>query len=393
MIQKTLILFLFKGVGAAASLILGMIISKYYGLEVLGEYGLLLSYILIFSIIATWGSNIYVIEYQQKKIDKKYFYFNFLFSLSVSLVSLFFFYKEFNLFYIGGIVFINSFLMLKSSYFMVNGFQYYNAFLDDFLKYIIPIIILILGSKYYNFFELFFISQSVLFILGLLFFYKLIKLNEYNKLDIFKWNDKLKYGVLPTISALLVLLNAQFDRIILSYTVSKEMLGIYYAAQTVMALVTYVTISVMMVITPSLISLYKEKNFSKLTKLSKKYSSLLFLISFLIFVSTIFFGKLFLGLYNINNIEGYKALLILLSGVTVSQLFGFGMTIYAYTEYKKKLIFYQLLVFLISSVLCLLFSSLYGILGAAFATASGLILIKFLIWLDFRNEGIKLGVI
>lgn len=390
--QKVLILFLFKGVGAIASLVLGMLISKYYGLDVLGQYGLFLSYILIFSTVATWGGNIYVIENQEEKIDINYFLFNTVFAFIVSLVSVVFFYNKFNIFYIGGVVFVYSFLIYKSSVFMINGLQYYNALLDDLLKHFIPIIILFFCAGYFDFFEIFFLAQVVLFLISIFLFFRLIVFGTY-ELSFYSWKDSFFYGVLPTVSALLILLNAQFDRIILSYTVSKEMLGVYYAAQSVMALVTYITVSVMMIITPTLIKLYKEESYLELRKLSIKYSTLLFFISFIILFFTFLFGKYFLKLYGISSIEGYNALLVLLSGMAISQLFGFGMTIYAYTTHKKRLITYQLFVFVLASGLCLIFSKLYGIVGAAFTTAFGFILIKVLVWLDFRKKGIQLGVI
>ena len=390
--QKAFILFLFKGVGAIASLVLGMLISKYYGLDVLGQYGLFLSYILIFSTVATWGGGIYVIENQEEKININNFLFNTVFAFIVGLISVLFFYVKFNLFYVGGIVFIYSFLMYKSSVFMINGLQYYNALVDDLLKYFIPVIILLFYAGYFNFFEIFFLAQVVLFLISIFLFFRLISFNIC-EISFYNWKDSFCYGILPTVSALLILLNAQFDRIILSYTVSKEMLGVYFAAQTVMALVTYITVSVMMVITPTLIKLYKEKSYLELKMLSRKYSILLFLLSFSILFFAIFFGKYFLKLYGINSIEGYNTLLVLLSGVATSQLFGFGMTIYAYTVHKKRLIIYQLFVFILASVLCLIFSKLYGIVGAAFSTAFGFILIKVLVWLDFRKKGIQVGVI
>lgn len=391
--KKTFILFFLKGIGAVASLILGMLVSKYFGLEILGQYGLLISYILIFSIIATWGVNIYIIESQIKSLNINQFLFNLLFSIFVSLVSCVFFYNKFNIFYMGGAVFIASFLVCKSSFFMINGFQYYNSLLDDFFKYLFPILFLIIFYGYLNFFEIYFFSQLLLFLVSVFLFAKLIGLSKINSVNISNWKSSLFYGFFPTISALLVLLNAQFDRVILSYTVSKEMLGIYYAAQTIMALVTYMTVSVMMVITPRLIKLYRENNFLELREFSKKYSKLLVLMSTFIFIITVLFGRFLLNLYGINSDEGYKSLLILLLGVTISQFFGFGMTVYTYTQHKKRLIIYQLFVFILASVMCLFLSKLYGIIGAAFTTAFGLILIKVLIWFDFKKKGIQLGVV
>ncbi|MGJ8758467.1 lipopolysaccharide biosynthesis protein [Acinetobacter sp. HC8-3S] len=167
-------------------------------------------------------------------------------------------------------------------------------------------------------------------------------------------SEYVKYGWIPTFSALLILLNAQFDRIILSSVVDNKALGYYTISQSFTALITYISISVMVVITPKLIKLYQEKEFSELYLLSRKYSILLFSISSIILVLTVLFGDFFFALYGVKSQEGYFSLLILLFGVALSQIFGFGMTIAAYTEDKSKLLFFQVMVLLLFQSLVIL---------------------------------------
>ena len=391
--KKTIILFFFKGIGALTSLLLGMLISKNYGVDVLGNYALALSYILIFSIIATWGANFYVIEYKKNIIDIRFFLFWVFFSTIISIISALFFYYKFDFFYLGIVVFIYSFLIYKSSYFMVEGYQYYNALVDDFFKYVLPILLLIFFSSKMDFFELFFLSQVLLFVIGFSIFFKVTKIKSRFSETSLVWRESFLYGFMPTISALLVLLNAQFDRVILSLIVSDEMLGIYYTAQMVMSLVTYMAVSVMMVITPNIIKLYEDKSLLELKRICKRYSIFLTLISLSVLLFFSIFGNLFFKLYNITSSEGYSVLLILLCGITISQVFGFGMTIYSYSNCKKRLIIYQFFTFFLTTLLCFILSKFYGIVGAALATAFGLVLIKVLIWFDFRKKGIQLGII
>ena len=206
-------------------------------------------------------------------------------------------------------------------------------------------------------------------------------------------SEYVKYGWIPTFSALLILLNAQFDRVILSGVVDNKALGYYTISQSFTALITYISISVMVVITPKLVKLYQEKRFSELYLLSRKYSILLFSISTVILVLTVLFGDLFFSLYGVKSQEGYFSLLILLFGVAFSQIFGFGLTIAAYTEDKSKLLFFQVIVFIVISISCYFMSVNWGILGAAISTATGYILMKFILWLYYKRKNINVGLI
>lgn len=392
--QKTFFLFIFKGIGALSSMILGMIISRFYGVDIFGDYGILLSYVTIFSLFATWGLNIYIIEHRVMKISGDLLKFWLLISFFSSIIASLLFYIKFNNFYLGITVLVLSILAIQGAFLMLLNKQYYNSLLNDFLKYIVPIIFVYFGYYFFNeesFFNIYLISQIFLLIICL---FSFIKLVNYEKKSInIRLNDLLFYGGIPTASALLLLLNAQFDRLILSQIVSKEMIGVYFAAQSLMALISYATISVMMVITPQLVKLYKEKDFLNLSKLSRKYCILLISFSAFVLLLSVFFSNIYFNFYGIKSIEGYYCILILLSGVTLSQFFGFGMTISIYTEYKKKLLYYQLFVFIISSILCFLLSKEYGIIGASISTSLGIVLIKFLIWLDYKKRNIKVGII
>lgn len=392
--RKAFFLFIFKAVGALSSLILGMIISRLYGVDVFGDYGVLLSYVAIFSLFATWGLNIYIIEYRVMKISGDLLKFWFIFSLFFSIIASLLFYIKFNNFYLGIIVLLLSLLAIKGSFLMLLNKQYYNALLDDFLKYILPIFFVYLGYYFFNeksFFNIYLISQIFLLIICILFFIKLISCE--NKSINIKLNDFLIYGGVPTGSALLLLLNAQFDRLILSHIVSKEMVGVYFAAQSLMALISYATISVMMVITPQLVKFYKERQYSNLHQLSRKYCILLIFFSFSVLLLSVFFSDMYFNFYGIDSVEGYYSLIILLSGITISQFFGFGMTISIYTDHKKKLLYYQVIIFFITSILCFILSKNYGIIGASISTSIGIVLIKFFVWLDYRKRNIRIGII
>jgi len=392
--KKSIFLFGLKIIGAILSLVLGMVISRIYGVEIFGLFGLILTWSNIFSIIGCWGGNVKIIEKRYKIIPQEQILFFIFGAFLATLIGCIFFDYKYNLWYVGLIVFPLSFFIFKSSILMLHNRQYANSVIDDFLKYFLPLIFVLFFYFFFNYNEFFLVYISsifFLFISSLFIVFSSFKLyKDEKKESLFSY---VKYGWVPTCSALLILLNAQFDRIILSNIVSDKSLGYYTIAQSFTALITYISVSVMVVITPNLVKFYQEKEFIALHHLSRKYSLFLFAVSAVIFILTVVFGKLFFSLYGVTSQDGYLSLLILLFGVVLSQIFGFGMTIAAYTEDKSKLLSFQIIVFLTISICCYFMSVKWGILGAAISTASGYILMKFILWLYYKRKSINVGLI
>lgn len=392
--KKSIFLFGLKVIGAILSLVLGMVISRVYGVEIFGLFGLILTWSNIFSIIGCWGGNVKIIEKRYKSIPQEQILFFIFGAFLATLIGCIFFDYKYNLWYVGLIVFPLSFLIFKSSFLMLHNKQYANSVIDDFLKYFLPLIFVLFFYFLFNcneFFLVYIASIFFLFISSLFIVFSSFKLHKDEKKE--SLFSCVKYGWVPTCSALLILLNAQFDRIILSNIVSDKSLGYYTIAQSFTALITYISVSVMVVITPNLVKFYQAKEFIALHHLSRKYSLFLFAISAVIFILTVMFGKLFFSLYGVTSQDGYLSLLILLFGVVLSQIFGFGMTIAAYTEDKSKLLSFQIIVFLTISICCYFMSVKWGILGAAISTASGYILMKFILWLYYKRKSINVGLI
>lgn len=392
--KKSFVLFCLKILGALLSLVLGMVISRTYGVEIFGLFGLILTWSNIFSIIGCWGGNVRIIEYRYDFIPRNQIIFFALSAFLITLSGCLFFEYKYNFWYVGLLVFPLSFFIFKSAVLMLSNRQYVNSLVDDFLKYLFPLIF-VLSSYYFlhykDFFKVYVFSILTLSIFSIFLIYSDFKISrDKRKEDL---GEYIRYGWIPTLSALLILLNAQFDRIILSNMVSSKSLGYYTISQSFTALITYISISVMVVITPKLIELYQEKKNSELHLLSRKYSILLFSISVAILILTAVFGESFFSLYGVESQDGYFSLLILLFGVAFSQIFGFGMTIAAYTEDKSKLLFFQVAVFIIISISCYFMSLRWGILGAAISTAIGYILTKFILWLYYKRKNINVGLI
>lgn len=394
--KKITILFIVKILGAILSLLLGILISRFYGVAVYGEYGVVITSIMIFSLIATWGGNVYIVENSILHINKQMAVKLIMISIIVTFISFLFFYWKYEVVYLGFVIFFFSFLNIKSSILMNNNKQIINSIIDDLLRYLVPIFLILWFHFHkesgYSVYLIYFFSMLFLFLLSLSIIYKVgiksnRKIND-NNIKIFN----IKYGVIPTLSALLILLNSQFDRIILSYTTTKEDVGIYLMAYNFVSLVLYFSTSVMLVITPKIIKLYQDGEYDNLNLLCKKCSLLLIIITSCILFSSLFFSDFYFELYNVDRKDGVICLLILLLGVLISNLFGFGITLASYSKYKNRLFMYQIVVLVFYVFSCYILSIHIGIIGAAISTALSLIIIKLLLWNFYRKKGIKVGV-
>lgn len=393
--KKVLFLLLLKAIGAGSSLLLGMAISRYFGVDVLGQYGLVTTYILILSLLANWGNYVHIIEFNQRTIHPQFLGFWVLTSFLITTFAIWLFQFEFGLWYIGFVVFFYSFFYCKSSIFIVNQQQYLNTSIDDGLRYLLPLVFILVFHYFIeniDFFWLYFYAMFILFLFAAFLTKQYVK-ND-SEITVYRYRNLLKYGAIPTLSALFVLLNSQFDRIILSYFVDDKSVGIYVICYSFMALISYFSASVMAVVTPNIVNLYKQQAYIKLYHYTKKYTIFLCLFSFSIVAVSAFVGDFLFYLYGVKNTyEGYVSLLILMLGVSFSQVWGFGMTLASYTENKKVLLKYQSIVFCISALLCVLLAHLYGIIGAAISTSLGVNMIKALVWNYYRKQKIKLGII
>ncbi|MFW6760662.1 hypothetical protein, partial [Acinetobacter pittii] len=89
--KKSIFLFGLKIIGAILSLVLGMVISRFYGVEVFGLFGLILTWSNIFSIIGCWGGNVKIIENRYKIIPQEQILFFIFGAFFATLISCIFF--------------------------------------------------------------------------------------------------------------------------------------------------------------------------------------------------------------------------------------------------------------------------------------------------------------
>lgn len=225
------------------------------------------------------------------------------------------------------------------------------------------------------------ISSSYIFFV-LLF---IIKQKEYRLTKIsINWaslKKMLKFGFVPFLSGIAVLLNNQIDRFFIVETISLDALGQFYLATTFLSIFNLLPANLNSLFLPTAINCYTEKQFHKTFRITKKYFLILLSYSCLSLLLLFFFGEMVVNLIFPEKIDQLKYLFIMLPGIfaiTLSQPFGFLL----YVVLNLKAIFWSNVFSLISYLgilISLVLFSIFTIENVAYGKAiQGVLVFLFL---------------
>jgi O-antigen/teichoic acid export membrane protein len=179
------------------------------------------------------------------------------------------------------------------------------------------------------------------------------------------------------------------DTLMLGYYNDKVDVGIYNVVIRI-ARITIITItSVNLVLAPRISELYSSSEIDKMKQVISKSTKLIFLFTAPIVIVIILANKFVLSIFGEEFIAGGTSLII----ITISQFFnaisGSVGQVMNMTGHHKKLRNFTLISAILNIILNLILIPLYGILGAAIATASSSIILNLISVIFVKN---KLGI-
>ncbi|OGL42966.1 MAG: hypothetical protein A2042_03140 [Candidatus Schekmanbacteria bacterium GWA2_38_11] len=185
-------------------------------------------------------------------------------------------------------------------------------------------------------------------------------------------------------------INAQADIIILGAIKGAEVAGIYAVANRGAGLITFVLIAVNAALAPTIASLYAAGDMRRLQEVITKSARIILLISLPIGLSLILFGQWFLLLFGHGFIKGITALSILSIGQIVNAATGSVGILLVMTGYERDAAICTGVSGVLNVVLNMVLIPIWGIEGAATATASSVIVLNLLlaIW-AYKRLGIN----
>lgn len=410
------IVFAAKGIGAALSVLTVALISRFYGLEVLGLYSLALTIANVGALVSSWGlGTSYLMDYQVGPNGDSG---RPLAMIVISLLSCLAVFplmlvvaKRFNLEEISPIVALFAVLSIfsvKTSFLLAKKKQILNSLLDEIVRPAVPLICVIVGylflsatDKENNLSVSLLASYLLLAVaVGLALKFSLLS-NAWSISNSIlyvrdRWRFLVKNGAAVTGSLVLVLLVAQVDRFLVRDLAGAEILGLYAIAQTATNILTYVGQSIILVATPEIVRCVKLGRFEEIGEICKKYSLFLLIVSGGGIFGALLLGKYYFSLFGVKPEfmeQGVLALVILMVGQGLAAFFGFGITVSTYVARRKFLLGSQILAVVVVIVLCVALVPQWGVVGAAVATSIGSVLVKALLWYRHRCNGLRVGIV
>lgn len=379
----------FRIFGLGISFLIVLLINRFFGIKAFGEYSLIITISQISTLLVAFGiPNTLIKVVGNENYDystaKRLVVKGCKIALLFALIPMLFYcvasgflsnnlFKNSDLYYYFIIVSISLPLLVVHEIFVyffiaTKKFLQFNLFM-----FVIPNVFLI------GFLSLFYCLNKGGFFTFLafalsIFFTVLIEIFE-----IYEWNRKEKVKIQSTkellktaspifFSGFLMYLLNGTGVIILGLIVDEKELGIYNIAHKIANLGLLIIVSISTIITPKIAQLYGEKNFEELKKTVHNATRLISVLTIPLVLMVIIFNQTILSFFNEDAISGSNVLIILVLGVLINAMTGNGDQILNMTNNQNILRNITLVCFITNVIINYVLISLYGIIGAAWAS-------------------------
>jgi O-antigen/teichoic acid export membrane protein len=172
------------------------------------------------------------------------------------------------------------------------------------------------------------------------------------------------------------IINNYADMLILGAFKSNAEVGIYSIVSRSAVLLLFFMLAVSKVMTPRFSTLYANQNLTSLRRLYRRSTLFIFVTTLPLLILLLLYGKSILALFGAEFVPGYGALFILALGQFCAAVFGPQEHLLLMTGRERLAAFIIGAGALVNILLNLLLVPVYGIVGAAIATATGITVMK-----------------
>ena len=382
----------FKIFGTIAIFLIHLIISRYYGVQILGIFNLILALMMVGAILSRIGLNVYVIRIipslennkQQialflKEVIKIVFIGSVitstLFYLFSNTINIYIF-KSFDaseyLFYL--IIIIIPFSLFTTLVEVFRGFheiKKYAFFKNSSQNLIIMILLLIsiLFSLNINPIYILYSSTLITTLLLTIFLFKFLKKQSIPLIIKDRYKDKiLIYSYPMFLTSSMMFLITYTDIFMISYFISESDVGFYSAALKIASVVTFILASLNGYIAPQISSAYAKGEFSKIKKIYRYSLKIILFVSIPIFLLIILLPNQLMSIFGSNFYQYGNVLLILGIASLINALCGSVGYILNMTDNQAIYMKIISIGLIINIILNYFLIPIYSIIGAAIAT-------------------------
>jgi O-antigen/teichoic acid export membrane protein len=395
--KNTVFSFVLKILGLILSYVFIVLVSRCFGAESYGRFSIAFTILNIFSLVFALGipdATIKIVS--DKSINSK---FNFrttslillifsalvgsliLYSISEFLSN---FYKDENLkgYFIVSAITLPPLILLRFNYETLRGKNEIIRF--GFLSHVIPFfltsILIIIAFYYYNI-----VDDSIVIIayaIGIVLAFTLsvfwIKKVDNSQLNLKRYSAKqlMHYSFPMLATSSFIFIMGWTDTLMLAYYNDKADVGIYNVVIRIARIAIIAITSVNLVLAPKVSELYSNSEFGKMKQLIAKSTKLIFIVTLPLVIIIILANKFVLSIFGDEFISGGVALIVVMLSQLFNAISGSSGQVMNMTGNHKMLRNFTIYSAILNIALNLLLIPSYGILGAAIATASSIIVLN-----------------
>jgi O-antigen/teichoic acid export membrane protein len=183
------------------------------------------------------------------------------------------------------------------------------------------------------------------------------------------WTEMFSFAAAAFAMELTTFLYGQTDKIILGSYLNARMVGVYSIAVTIVAFVSIMLQSVNQIFSPTIAELHTRGEFQLLNRLYQTLTKWIIGLTLPLATVVIVFARILMRIFGHEFEVGWIILVIGTVGQLVNCATGSVGYLLLMSGNEKKLVRIQMVMAVVTVVLCLLFVSRWGITGAAVVTA------------------------
>ena len=197
--------------------------------------------------------------------------------------------------------------------------------------------------------------------------------------------SEVRSSLLPLWLALIVTaMIGQFDVVMVGSFLSKPDAGAYFAAQKTAQLLSLVLIAGGMTTAPSMAALYHGGKVDALQALCRRMAMIIATLTVVGFVFLLVVGKFLLGMFDVSFVAAYPVLLVLALGAVVDAMSGPNAYLMQMTNLERPYVAIMVGCYTLVLIGQFILIPRMGMMGAAIASASGVILWNVLAIITLR---------
>ncbi|WP_299332750.1 flippase [uncultured Psychroserpens sp.] len=407
--KKTIFSFALKILGLALSYAFILIVSRCFGAESYGRFSIAFTVLNVFALVFALGIPDATIKIVSDQSIKSKYHFRKT-SLSLIVLSsvigaliLYFsseflseFYKDdsLNRFFIVAAITLAPLVLLRLNYETLRGKKDIVKF--GILSHVTPFLIgsLVVLIAFYGFhtvddaiiIKAYAIGVAIALVLSLFWTRNSSPTSNLKKYPV---KQLMHYSLPMLATSSFIFIMGWTDTLMLGYYNDKADVGIYNVVIRIARIAIIAITSINLVLAPKVSELYSSSQFDKMKQMIAKSTKLIFLLTAPIVLIIVIANKFVLSIFGDEFIAGGTALVIIMISQFFNAMSGSVGQIMNMTGHHKNLRNFTLISAILNIVLNLILIPIYGILGAAIATASSSILLNLISVIFVKN---RLGI-